>query len=697
MIEPIEGGSSLNIQGLDCQLPPPGYIYNRLTKKLEYRGIYQRSNIPEEQYWEIPKVPEWYVDVMKKWDDYDKNKKENDPEFYDERLEDFKKQEWDKRINGSWFMNYNPALKKSEPIYLTGMYYFLLRWWLIDIGHPSFTLPHLKKFYFLQYCIDDPLCFGMIDITKRRFLKTFIGGLFVTERVSRTKYANGGLQSKTGKDCKKLFSKAIVDPFRRLPKFFRPEYDMSLGVNPKTEMRFQKTNIRGKKAEDAASKDELNSVIDWESSEVLSYDGSKLFSYFCDEWGKAEGINVFDRHEVIRFCLLDHEGRVIGKALYSTTVEQVDNESNDIDKSAKQLWDASDQNKRSENGQTESGLYRFFQTADEAKNFDKYGFPDVEKNIKSILADREAAKNNPRQLAARIRKEPRIIEDAFLVSSDKCVFNSVNISNRKMELIRNPVLKRRIIFYKDLEQKTHWRDWTNKDESFYWEVTPDFELSVKEKTFKNDGLLQIAAREHYGAISVDSYSNSQGGRKYGSKASAWIGYRHLLKPVAHLYGRPAVKETLHNQVMLAAEFCGFRAYFEHTADDFYGYFRERGKLGFLGKYPKSLIDPEKLKQAYQSGKPVERFYGVPITPFSLTRQLDNGIAYFEYHCNLIDFESVLDVAPEFDPYDRTKFDTIVSLLILISILIEPAATPEKRKEPLISEYTNPHFAGRQAI
>ena len=66
-----------------------------------------------------------------------------------------------------------------------------------------------------------------------------MGGLFVLEPITRTKMVNGALQSKAGHDAKKVFAKAVVYPFRKFPRFFRPEYDMSLGVNPKSEIRFQ--------------------------------------------------------------------------------------------------------------------------------------------------------------------------------------------------------------------------------------------------------------------------------------------------------------------------------------------------------------------------------------------------------------------------------------------------------------------------
>ncbi|HEY6437881.1 MAG TPA: hypothetical protein VIY47_14920, partial [Ignavibacteriaceae bacterium] len=156
MYSEIQQGSVIDIQGLKCYLPPEGYVYNNLTKQLEYIGVYSRSKIKEEQYWERFPLPSWYKEVTKKEDEYLKKKKDDETPFYDERYESFKKQEWGRRLNGFWFLN------NGKPVYLTGFYYMLLQWFSIDIGFSKFIIPHLHKLYFLQYCIEDPFCMGMI-------------------------------------------------------------------------------------------------------------------------------------------------------------------------------------------------------------------------------------------------------------------------------------------------------------------------------------------------------------------------------------------------------------------------------------------------------------------------------------------------------------------------------------------------------
>lgn len=678
MYEKIEKGSTIHIQGLDCNLPPEGYVFNILTKQVEYRGIYQRSDVQGEQYWKRIPLPSWYADTMKEWDEYDKKKKDEAPEFYDEKLEEFKKQEWDRRLNGFWYMN------NGKPTYLTGMHYLYLQWWSIDIGYPKFRIPDLEKFYFMDYCIQDPLCMGMLEVTKRRFGKSFVAGLFVTEYTTRTKMTNGGIQSKTGSDAKKFFAKTVVNPFRRLPKFFRPEYDMSLGVNPKSEMRFQKTNVRGKKAEENVDKDELGSVIDHQSADTVAYDGQKLHRYVADECGKTTEVNVYDRHEVVRYCLLDDEGKIIGKALYTTTVEKLTSEKDGVQEAFKLLWEESNQEKRQDNGTTSSGLYRFFMSAKRTRNFDDFGFPDEEKTLDQILADRETVKNNPRALSARIRKEPLTIDEAFSTDADGCIFNVMNIGSREAYLKENPVLKRHVMFYRDIDQNVRWRNINEKEEDFHWVIT-QFPPVGKENNHVFDIRTKKPGRTDDGAIAIDGYSNSQGG-KYGSKASAWIGRRYNLldpsstgKAIGHLYGRPQIKETLHEQVLLAAEYYGYQAWYEHNSDDYLSYFRDRGRVGYLGTYPISTIDPAKRETA-------ERHKGFPTTPFSLTKQADVGIMYFESHIDSIDFENLLEDAKKFDPNNRTDYDITVSFLMLIVCLMEPVVKPTKR-EPLVKSYT----------
>lgn len=683
MYSQIDGGTIINIQGLDCWIPPEGYVYNVATKKVEFRGISSRSKIQSEQYWERTPLPSWYKDVIKKEEKYEKSRKDDDPDFYDEQLEDYKRQEWDRRLNGHWFMN------NGKPTYITGSHYMYMQWFQIDIGYPRFRQPDLEYFYFLQYVIEDPNCMGMLEITKRRFGKTFRGGLFLYEYITRTRMTNGGIQSKTGNDAKKVFAKAVISPFKKLPKFFRPEYDMSLGVTPKSEIRFQKTNVRGKKAEDNLDKEELGSMIDWGSADTIHYDGQKIHRYFADEWGKTTEVNIYDRHEVIRYCLLDDEGRIVGKALYSSTVEKLDSEKEGVQEAAKNLWDDSDQLNRQENGRTPSGLYRFFMSADRAKNFDIFGFPDVEKTIKEILADRESVKHNLRSLSKRIKKEARTIEEAFSVDGEDCIFNTQNINKQIAYLKQNPINRFRYLhFYRDLDtQKVKWRDVDPTQTDLCWKIL-HLPPKGEDNKFKMNNSLRTPTRAAVGVMGVDGYSNTQGGKEYGSKLSGWYFIKFDISDPentgifgGHIYGRPNEKEDMYNQILLCAEYMSFPVYFEFVSDDYYTYFKNRGRLGYLGRFPKNSIDPVKLKK-----DKVDRHFGFPTTEFALTKQNDAMITYTEHHCDKIYYEELLDDLLKFRPYKRTPSDRTVSAMITLVSSLEPLPVEKSPTVPLVKMY-----------
>lgn len=688
MFNKIENGKCINVQGLDCWIPPEGYVFNIATKKLEHRGVFSRSKNAKENYWERTPLPNWYKDVMKQNDAYDKTKKDDSLPFYDERLEQYKSQEWDRRLNGFWFYNFNPQTHQKEAVYLTGKHYMYLQWWQIDIGYPKFRFPDLDYFYFQQYCIEDSNSMGMLEITKRRFGKTFRGGLFLTEMITRTRMANAGIQSKTGNDAKKVFAKAVVSPFKKLPRFFRPEYDMSLGVTPKTEMRFQQTNVRGKKAEDNLDKEELGSMIDWGSSDTIYYDGQKLSAYFSDEWAKVTEINIYDRHEVIRYCLLDDEGRIIGKALYSSTVEQLDTERDGIQDAAIKLWDDSDQNNKQANGRTPSGLYRFFMTADRSKNFDVYGYPDVQKTISEILADRETVKHNQRTLIRRIKKEARTIEEAFSRDADECIFNVEKINAQRAYLKENPIKHFRYIkFIRDIDQTIKFIDIDPEKTELYWKCLAGLDNKNKNN-FRYVDNMKFPNNTSWGVIGIDGYSNNQGGKIFGSKMSGWL----FIKPdiadpentglfAAHLYGRPNEKKEIHDQVLMASEYWGVNCYYEFVADDYYTHFKDRGRLWYLGKFPKNSIDPVKFKK-----DKVERHYGFPTNEFSLTKQNDTMISYILHYSDKIYFEELLEDLLKFKPYKRTPSDRTVSAMITLVSSMELIYKPPPMKTPIINIY-----------
>ena len=703
----IPQGSKINIQGLECCIPPEGFIYNIATKKLEHIGIYSRSDIPEEQYWERIPLPHWYKNVIKEWDKYDRSKKDSDEEFYNEDLEAFKKQEWSRRLNGFWFMNFSPKKNVSEPIYITGANYLLLQWLMIDIGIPKFRFPDLEYYYFQQYCIEDNNCMGMIEITKRRFGKTYRGGVFLLDYVTRTKNTNGGIQSKTGGDAKKVFAKAVVPVFKSLPKFFKPEYDMSLGITPKTEIRFQQTNIRGKKAEEVMDKDELNSMIDFQSADKVAYDGQKLHRYFGDEFAKTVETDVYERHDVVRYCLLDDEGRIIGKALYSSTVEQLESEKDGVSEAAILLWNDSDQNNKGENGRTPSGLYRFFMPSIKARNFDIYGYPDEVKTELEIDADRATVKHNQRAWAARVRKEPKTIEEAFYAGNTSCEYNAENITNQikyiednpgecywrqqrlvlKKEVIKSPFpgkpdkIKQSIVNMDDA--KSGWFILEEPDRPNYFADRGGYIEPLNEMLFQigvDTTQDRIAVAGSNPAIIVFKKSLIIDGKETG------------LYPVAIWISPTRLDIHFDEEVLKACMFYGCKANYEiDRRTDFYRYFCKQNAQALLTWTPKIMMNPLKPNKAPEYGSRSG-------DPFQLAQMLQiskwyvdgNSNEVYNGHVHRVKHVGLLKQGLQYNHLDRTKSDLWVALqMALVPVFGDmqiPVKTRSEQPIKLIPQY-----------
>lgn len=427
MFHPIKGGSKLTIGDgdsikVDVHLPPVGYVWNYHTEQLEPTEIICRSTIKAEQFWERPKQPTNYSRRSKR----EKEKQKTDPEHFDPELREYRAREWHRRLYGAWFMN------NGEYVFLPGPYYFYLAHWTIDVGAPKYKRADLRKAYFWEYCCQDPLCYGMVEMTKRRVGKTYFGACMLYEYVSRNINAHAGIQSKLAPDAKKVFQEKLIQPWRKLIDFFRPEFDTSKGDVPKSELRFFKPSKKGSNVdEDYDEAGELESWIDFGSSDIYHYDGQKMLRYLCDEVFKTTEVDVLKRHDVIKPCLENEDGEIIGKAIYTSTVE--DMEGQGFLELYTKLWEQSDMNKRNKNGRTESGLYRWFTAAQEIMYVDKYGNPDIERALESIANELEG-KSDPRKRSDYIRKFPRTWEEAFRSGSQDCLFDAEKLDDRATTL-----------------------------------------------------------------------------------------------------------------------------------------------------------------------------------------------------------------------------------------------------------------------
>lgn len=433
MFEPIEGGTYEDIKGLRCWIPamPPIHLIDGYNKP------------KKAQKWIRPELPEEWEE----WREDEAMQLSFNPEYVHPKIQAFTLREWSRRINGYWFFN------NGTPTYITGKNYFYTAWWKLDSGYAEYRDTDRQIFYFWQYCIEDPNCYGMCEMTMRRQGKTYRGSSEMYEEISKPPgKQSGGIQSKTGSDASELFQEKIIEPWKDLPDFFRPESNS--GTDPKSILEFKRNIIRGKEAKKRKQNEseELRSFIDWKPAKEKAYDGKAKKRIFTDEIGKTknpEEANVHKRHHVIKPCVFKN-GKIWGKIYASTTVEELDEGGAEF----KKLWDESDFTRRDKNGQTESGLYKYFLSALEGTFYDEYGYPVIENptpeqslwltKIYGINASkgsrayyenkREALRNKPNELTSEMRKFPFIEEEAFYADGDACEFNALVLTKRLQEL-----------------------------------------------------------------------------------------------------------------------------------------------------------------------------------------------------------------------------------------------------------------------
>lgn len=656
----------------------------------------------KEQYWRRKEIPDFFEDI-----EYDSDGNA----LLTAEQEVYGAEEWRRCRQGFYFLN------RGVITYITGKNYFYLQWWkLEDDIYPDYRDADRRYFLFLNYWEYILWCLGIARGKKRREgASSQATSNLLYECIFFTN-SNCGLVSKTQIDSRDTFTDMAAFGYHQLPVFFKPR--QLNRADSVTEFVFAAKVVKGKNASAKGNRSKLNYRAPVENA----YDRGRMTRILADEGGKWPLDVKFSKFISKVTKTMVKGAKRVGFCEAPSTV-------NELTKGGgaefKKFWDGANQFKTAGKKTPNRFVTYFTEAFDNYEGFiDKYGMSiieapneetydylvkkwvvkdpitgetiselseeDIKLGAKAYVLSRRIGLTGD-LLEEEIRQNPCTVQEMFEAANTDCVFNSYKINKRKKELEDTPISKRKIIFYRDTEtQQVKWRDINENEKNFNWEVTW-FPPEGQDNKYILNGGMRMPARSEDGAITVDSYSNSQGGRKYGSKACALLGRKSDIldpentgKPIGMLYGRPSEKDKLHSQVMLAGEFYGYQIWYEHTADDYDGYFKDRGRVGYLGKYPKSMIDPTKRENA-------DRHRGTPITPFSLTKQLDNGISFFENHCDKIDWIEILDNALLFDPYDRTKFDILVSFLILISCLMERPISPAKRKEPIIEIFENSFF------
>jgi hypothetical protein len=640
------GGKKIDVQGLICNLPKEGYVYNPFTGDYQDIGVTRRHMKYDNCFWEIDK--RW--EKFPIWEKEEAEKQKQDPRYVHPDLKEFKEYCWIRRIGGHWFMNNN------KPIYITGTHWFYLSCYHLDIGLPKYRDVDREFFYSWEYSVQDPNCFGLVETTKRRSGKTYRAGCIALEQSTRSENFWAGIQSKTDDDAKSVFRKAIVNPYRKLPSFFKPISDMpNTGKVPATGLKFQsgKVDIDG---------EELMSGIDFKSSTEGAYDGQKLGFYIGDEAGKTMMVDINRRWNVVKYCLMDDEGRIIGKALHTSTVEEMEAGG----KAYFEMWQGSDQTTK-EGRRTPTGMYKFFTPAQKTRHIDKFGFANEKLALQDILEEREALRNDPRALSSAKRKEPLDEKEAFQTDASKCVFNPI-ILNDRYDLLKwtKPKILRGNFQWEDMKKDSNVTFVENPNGRFQVLEFPDFSNNVEKK-----GDFVYARNKHMYCAGIDPYDHVNVTKEHQSRMSngslCIIKKGNPIKPTAYdgapvcLYLARPTPEVFYEDCLMALTYFGCQALIETQKPGILHYFESRG-------YKDLCFTPPGKDKPGIAATLTNNVYIAELTDQYISTKIDN-----------VWFVELIDDWLRFSPNDTTEFDAAMAMGYALMMTYNPQYNPKQKE------------------
>ena len=679
-------GEVLTIGGLDIQLP-------KAPKKKEIL-FYDRK--PAMQMWERLPVPTELQRIrsMDEWYEM--------PSDFKKRFSPYIEKEFKRRREGLWFYN------NGVPTYITGRHYMLLQWSKMDIGYASYLEFQRRLFIHFAACEADPRSIGQMYTKCRRSGYTNMSAAILVDEGTQVKDKLLGIQSKTGKDAQEnIFMKKVVPMFKSYPFFFKPIQDGT--TNPRMELAFREPSKRITKKNKTSNKGEaLNTIINWKNTTNNAYDGEKLHILYLDEAGKWERpTDIREAWRIEKTCLIVGR-KIIGKALVGSTVNPMDKGGNQY----KEIWRDSDPEDRNANGRTKTGLYRLFIPAYEALEgfFDKHGNPivdDPEKPVQTIDGDyvdigaktylkneRDALKNDARELNEFIRQFPFTIDEAMRDSIEGSTFNIGKIYEQvqyNQELYPHPVVRGNFSWKEGAKDKEVM---FNPNPQGRWRIAwlPKAEMQNKYVIKHNK---RHPANDHIGVGGVDSYDLDSTTDNRGSKGACHLYNRFNMSAPANMFvaeyaSRPPLARIFYEDILMAAVFYGYPLLIENNKYGIVRYFESRGYEEYVMKRPEHLKAPNAAANV--------KTRGIPSNSVDVIQSHAQAIeAYVEEHVGVnsetgemgkMYFERTLEDWIGYKIDNRTKFDlTISSGLALL-------AAQKFKQEKKVSSFNDKQFFRR---
>jgi len=504
------------------------------------------------------------------------------------------------------------------PTYITGAHYRYLNYWHAGSSYPQYRSRDRKFFIFAEFVDDDPFACGFNYPKFRREGATSKTACLMYHKITMSRSAHGGIQSKDDVSASRVFKNHIVQNWKKLPFWQKPTHEGK--AEPKASLNFFPVSTSvGNKGTAAGFEDSLESWIDFGSSTEGHYDGDKLRFHYGDEVGKVKEIDVYKRHLVVKPCVTEGN-KYIGLIVNTSTVGDMDKGGGE---NFRILCSGSHYNKRNENNETSTGLYNMFIPSYDGfsledkitgKNYiDRYGNSNIEVTKQFLENRRKALREagDDEGLAEEIRQFPFTFAECFRGGATGCNFN-VNILNDRLDTFRfgNPNI---------VEGNFVWQD-DVKDSKVIWVPAKGGRFKVSyllpsgqdnKQSFIGD--IKIPGNKRFGCAGGDPFRFDEvtSNKKSDGAGAVFMNYdasiddptgdKELWKSdrfCCTYSNHPKTRELYGEDMILMCVYYGIEMFSEINVTALIDHFRARGYGGYLfykrdpktGKYAKNPGD-----------------------------------------------------------------------------------------------------------
>ena len=542
---------------------------------------------------------------------------------------------WSYRLFGRFY------LINGVATYFTGDYFFFLNWWWLDDTLPEYRLwdgylmlgakfaeldtttfknidPQTRKPIpnedgtFEMIDTGRRVCLGVNDPKARRVGDTSKFQCRAAEMILRTAEAHFGTQGRDEPHAKKVFQQNFVHPFEKLPIFWKPVWDSSLGVRPKENLLFDgETSGFG-----------LHSRVTHAlSASAEHYNGDKLAFYHNDESGNNSNSMIDVAHGIVKHCCTLGD-KIRGYAAYTTTVDSID--AGSAGENYMKLCMDSLYEIRDENGRTASWMYDLFVSAIYRMEgfIDKFGNPVIDdptpeqaRFIGKKYGSRKYIENTVNELTRKKdwsalstfqRQYPLSFRDCFSPPG-KNQFFAVELMRNRISYLnftdRSQLPKRGDFVWKfGVEGEVEWVDNTETGKFFKSrEFSPN---EVNQKKMWGGSWCPIYPERFVASADTFGQDKTLGRASNGGGAVRWLFDPMVDNPKAEsrnwqssrlcitYENRPDTVEEYCEDMLKMCIYTGALMFPENNKTDISKYFRRMGYEGFL------LYDVDRL-----TGKP----------------------------------------------------------------------------------------------